>query len=125
MARPGPARAGKIGGYSESQMSPTRFEVYAAANGPADRFAPTMALYRAAELTLEKGYSYFLVTNSRGSETMVGYGSPTSFAGDNVRLVIEFQNDATVPPAFVGQTARAFEAASTIARLQPEIDARQ
>ena len=121
----GPMRAGKVGGYTQTPIGSTGYEVRAAANGPADRFAPIIALYRAAELTLQHGYTHFVVTDMQGAQTMVGYGSPTSFAGDDVRLVMEMQNHAEIAPGFVGQAPRLFVARDVMARLQPEIDARQ
>ncbi len=121
----GPARVGKVGGYSDTQLGPTSYEVRAAANGPADRFAPIMALYRAAELTLGHGYSHFLVTHADGNQTLVGYGSPTNFAGDEVLLTVEMEHDTTIPATYVGERPRLFQASEVIARLQPQIDARQ
>jgi len=57
--------SGIIGGYSEKQISPTVWRITFDGNGYTSReTVQTYWLYRAAELTLQKGYDSFEVLNS-------------------------------------------------------------
>ena len=55
-------------GYTESQMSETQYRVHFKAKGSDKAKAMDYAMLRAAELTLLKGYDWFVVTDR---ETMV------------------------------------------------------
>jgi hypothetical protein len=63
-----PLKAGE--GYSEQKLEPNRYRIAFAANSATPRQkANDYVLLRAAELTLEKGYDYFVLTGqSTGSE---------------------------------------------------------
>jgi hypothetical protein len=57
---------GLMGGYSEKQLKENVFEVKFGGNGLTTRQRATdFALLRSAELTLEKGYNYFVIIDSQ------------------------------------------------------------
>lgn len=59
--------AGLSGGFSETQLSPTTYEVRFQGNGYTSAArVQEFLLRRAAELTLEHGYRYFAISDQRG-----------------------------------------------------------
>jgi hypothetical protein len=72
-------REGFGGGYSDAQLSENVFRVGFRGNGytSADR-ASDFALIRAAELTLENGFNYFVVVNENNSVHASSYTTPTT-----------------------------------------------
>ena len=68
------------GGYSDLQIDVNTFRVDFRGNGfTSRRTVEIYLLYRCAELTVEKGYDYFIVVD-RGSEVKTGgYTTPGSF----------------------------------------------
>ncbi len=59
--------AGLSGGFSETQLSPTTYEVRFQGNGYTSAArVEEFLLRRAAELTLEHGYRYFAISDQRG-----------------------------------------------------------
>ena len=72
---------GLMGGYSETQLAPDTFKVSFGGNGyTSGERAQDFTLLRAAELTLQNGYNYFVVINesntkSISTHTTGGYAS--------------------------------------------------
>jgi hypothetical protein len=65
-------RVGFTGGYSETQLGENIFQVSFHGNGFTSRErASDFSLLRAAELTLEKGFSYFVIVET-GKNTEIG-----------------------------------------------------
>lgn len=64
----GPATRPGAAGYSESQIESDRFRITFRTAAGGARYAEDMALRRAADLTLARGYDWFIV-NNRFSET--------------------------------------------------------
>ncbi len=77
-------RPDRTGGYSELQLGDNLFQVRFEANGftPAAR-ASDFALLRSAEVTLERGFNFFVITNGESIRT-VSVG-----AVNNVAYVVE------------------------------------
>lgn len=68
---------GFSGGYSEIQLDKNIYQVYFRGNGfTSIERAEDFAMLRSAELTLEKGYKYFLVYNSKNSSHRFTYTEP-------------------------------------------------
>lgn len=100
--RPGTATVYKpaniFGGYKDEMVGPAMWKIEARSNGIAERgFASNMAAYRAAELAKQAGFSHFEIIDQEGKTTMVGYGAPTNFAGENLMLLIRGKSDALPP----------------------------
>jgi hypothetical protein len=60
-------------GYSEAQEDSTRFQVTFAANYQTPtQTVEQYALYRCAELTVQRGYDYFIVLHTKNSTYLLG-----------------------------------------------------
>jgi len=87
-----------FGGYQEKEIEPGIWRITGNSNGPAgEGFGRNVALYRAAELIKGKGFSHFQVLDQQGKTTMIGYGAPTSFAGETMKLTVRGVNDPAEP----------------------------
>jgi hypothetical protein len=64
------------GGYSELELAPDTYQVSFSGKNISTAKSQDYALLRAAELTLEKGQRYFLVSNSWGQTDVLLQGSP-------------------------------------------------
>lgn len=70
---------GFTGGYSELHLQDNIYKVYFRGNGYTSRErASNFALLRSAELTLEKGYKYFIIMDSERYNNVSSYTSPTT-----------------------------------------------
>ena len=71
-------RQGFTGGFDETQLGPNLYRVSFKGNGftSADR-ASDLALLRCAELTLQSGFRYFAVVDSRAGTTQSAFTTPT------------------------------------------------
>jgi hypothetical protein len=71
-------RVGLTGGYSETQLGENIFQVSFRGNGYTSRErASDFCLLRAAELTLEKGFRYFIIVESEKNTKIGTYTTPT------------------------------------------------
>jgi hypothetical protein len=71
-------RVGFTGGYSETQLGDNIFQVSFRGNGYTSRErASDFSLLRAAELTLEKGFRYFVIVESEKNTKIGTYTTPT------------------------------------------------
>jgi hypothetical protein len=79
---------GFSGGYSETKLDEKSFQVLFAGNGNTSREKVTdFALLRSAEVTLENGFQYFVITKAAVTEKhdRDGYGKPYSrFSSANI-----------------------------------------
>ena len=103
-ARPGTATtygpSALFGGYSEKMIEPGVWKITGRSNGIAERgFGRNMAVYRAAELMKGAGFSHFQVLDQKGHTTLIGYGSPTNYAGESLTLTVRGINDPAAPLA--------------------------
>lgn len=70
-------RDGLTGGFSETQLDENVWRVKFVGNGYTDdQTAEEFALLRSAELTLEKGYSHFVLAGSRSSTKTGAFTTP-------------------------------------------------
>lgn len=70
------------GGYDETQLDANVFKVTFNGNGYTSRQRTTdFVLLRSAELTLENGYSYFIIIDSSQYSTNVSHTTPTTTHG--------------------------------------------
>jgi len=71
-------REGFSGGYSETQLGKNIFRVSFNGNGyTGSERASNLALLRAAEVTLENGFKYFILADSEKSSSESTYTTPT------------------------------------------------
>lgn len=118
-----------LGGYSEKLIEPGVWRVTGSGNGIAQRgFGQNVALYRAAELVEGAGFSHFQVLDQKGSTSMVGVGSPTSFAGETLTLTVRGVNDPAAPLVCRAKQADAcatLNVAEVKARVEPQLTFRK
>jgi len=89
-------RGGLFGGYSEKEIEPGVWRVSASANAPAGRgFGVNMALYRAAELMKEQGYSHVQFLDGRGTETTMRNGG--AYLNQRYRVVVRGAHGPAAP----------------------------
>lgn len=94
--------AGRMGGYSDFPLGGGRYKVSAAGNGyTSEARVRSIALKRAAELTLEKGKKYFYIIDDQGhssSDPMLisnNYGTTlTMIHRHSFELTIEVSDDS-------------------------------
>lgn len=137
---------GLLGGYTDSRIDENTFSISVDNNGMTTKQATSMqALYRAAELTVENGFDYFIVGNaannsrsismvtpgsSTSNTTINSYGS-TAYANTTTRyspstiVPIELPNSTLVIKAFKGTkpdgVSTAYDAKSVIKYLGPQV----
>lgn len=81
--------AALLGGYSEKQIEPGVWKVTGRSNGIAEMgFGRNMAVYRAAELMKAAGFAHFQIIDQKGKSTMIGYGTPNKFAGEELTVTV-------------------------------------
>lgn len=92
---------GATGGFSETQLAENVFEVRFRGNGyTSSERASDFALLRSAELTLEKGFKYFIIDDNENARP-VSIDTISTYYGDNTysiskpsaRRVIVFFNE--------------------------------
>ncbi|MBX9663203.1 MAG: hypothetical protein K5Q19_07695 [Novosphingobium sp.] len=118
-------RGGLWGGFSDKELEPGVWRVRASANGVSGggRLAADMAMYRAAEISKERGFKYFRVLKTNGIQMILSRELPIN-AGGNVEVVVrpvgEFDGnsecrskDATI--------CKTYEADSIMSELRPYI----
>jgi len=72
----------KDGGYKDQQLQADEFQVSFAGNGELSQAkAREYALRRAAEITIEKGFDCFVVTNEESATKNLVYGSANNGSG--------------------------------------------
>jgi len=68
---------GFTGGYSDTQLAPDLFRVVFRGNGfTAAERVQDFALLRASELTLQRGYKFFAITDENNSNTTSSFTTP-------------------------------------------------
>lgn len=116
---------GLLGGYSDKVVEPGTWRVTGNSNGIAHQgFGRNMAVYRAAEIVKAAGFSHFQVLDQKGSSRMIGYGRPTSFAGETLTLTVRGVNDPAEPLACRAKQPAAcmtLGADEIIAQLGPQL----
>ena len=91
------------GGYSETRLNATTYEVRFQGNGYTDvKVVSELLLRRAAELTLEHGYRYFAVTQR---QTLTTGEDPAATA--TIAMLDEFRPDAIDSATVVSDTEAA------------------
>jgi hypothetical protein len=137
---------GILGGYTDSRIDENTFSISVDTNGFTNQQTTSMhALYRAAELTIENGFDFFVISNgannsssmamampgaSTSRTTVNAYGSTayarttTTYAPTTV-VPIVFPNSTLVIKSFKGTkpegVASAYDARSLIKHLGPQI----
>ncbi|GAA4016669.1 CC0125/CC1285 family lipoprotein [Actimicrobium antarcticum] len=137
---------GLLGGYTDSRIDENTFSISVDNNGMTSKQVTSMqALYRAAELTVEHGFDYFVVGstannarsismvtpgNSTSNTTINSYGS-TALATTTTRYTpstivpIELPNSTLVIKAFKGVKPEgigtAYDAKSVLKYLGPQV----
>jgi hypothetical protein len=88
--------AGIKGGYKDKLISPNMWEIAAAANGFSERdLAQNMAIFRAAEVVQNAGFTHIQIVNQKGkSREFSGIGG---FAGANLKLTVIGTNSPDPP----------------------------
>jgi hypothetical protein len=118
-------RWGMFGGYKEKVLGPNSWRVLAGVNGVApEGSAAKIALYRAAELAAQAGFSHFQVLDQKGSRTYFGIGGgPTTHrGGGDAELRIVAVNDPAPPPTCLAASptlCMTLNAAETMAAARP------
>ena len=91
-------KLGYRGGYSETALDENVFKVSFQGNKKTSRErAWDFALLRSAELTLERGYLYFIVMDNSYYEKLGTYRSPTFVVGTN--MVVGGHSIVTTAPS--------------------------
>lgn len=92
---------GLSGGYSEAQIDVNTYRVTFAGNGYSTRDqVENMLLYRSAELTKEKGYDWFLVTEREGDvKTSEQYGQ-TDISSTAIIKMFKGAKPDTMPKSY-------------------------
>lgn len=116
---------GVMGGYSDQWVGPRVFAVGFNGNGFTSLHqVRTYALFRCAELTLEQGYTHFVILKGNsGSTTSVGYVAPTQYSYGYTFPVTTFANLLYIRlmcPA-EASTIRAYDAKKTFQSLRPTV----
>ena len=133
---------GLAGGYEDSRIDENTFSISVSTNGFTNQQTTSMhAMYRAAELTAENGYDYFIIiSNAKNSTGMAmampgssrttinSYGSTatakTTYNPGSVIPVV-FPNSTLVIKSFKGtkptEAPNAYEASSVMTYLGPQI----
>jgi len=104
LAEPAAARPGTattygpmhlFGGYSEKEIEPGVWKITGRSNGIAEPgFGRNMAVYRAAELMREKGFSFVQILNQKGKEQSFGIGGASMrYAGESLTVTVRGTND--------------------------------
>lgn len=113
---------GVTGGFSETQMSPTLYQVRFVGNGyTSEERATEFFLRRCAEIALENGFRYFVITDERG--TTPNFWDSSRVRGGTLRLLELSETNAADAVVVVKQTdARAggklsMKATETLKRL--------
>jgi hypothetical protein len=110
---------GSNGGYSELQLNQTTYTVSAQGNDftSADQ-VNAILLRRCAELTLNQGYKYFIIT-SKNSKTLKSYyveSNPqlttTATEQTNIFGQKQYSQNTTYQPATMGETDQALATAT-------------
>ncbi len=71
--------SGLCGGYSETQLAPDVFRISFRGNGyTSGERAQNLALLRAAEVTLDHGYKYFILVDESNSQSLSTVTTPGS-----------------------------------------------
>jgi hypothetical protein len=88
--------AGIKGGYKDKLISPNMWEISAAANGFSERdLAQNMAIFRAAEVVQNAGFTHIQIINQKGKTRE--FASIGGFAGANLKLTVIGANSADPP----------------------------
>ncbi len=83
---------GLLGGFTDSRIDENTFSISVDTNGYTKQQTTSMqAMYRAAELTVENGYDYFVITNDSKNPT----GMTINMPGSSYTTVNSFGNTAT------------------------------
>lgn len=133
---------GIAGGYTDKRIDGNTFSISVDANGYTDQQTTSMhAMYRAAELTVENAFDYFVIASGAANSTgmaMVIPGSSTSYGhiSGNTATVRTYSTPTTVVPVvfpnssliiktFKGakptQLANAYDARELMRYLGPQI----
>lgn len=141
---------GIAGGFTDSRIDDNTFSISVDTNGFTSQQTTSMqALYRAAELTSENGFDYFLVvSDAKNSSSMLMAipGSSTSYSTANVYgstvqavtttthtqttfMPIAYPNSTLIVKAFKGTKPdgmqNAYDARSVMAHLGPQLGIEQ
>jgi len=86
---------GNLGGFGETQLDDNLFSVYFRGNAFIDqRNVKTYLLYRCAELTVEKGYDYFVIVDADTDATHGAIVTPGSYSSTTTGHATAFGNTA-------------------------------
>jgi hypothetical protein len=116
---------GMFGGYKDKQIAPNSWRVTAGVNGtPALGSAERIALYRAAELTRNAGFTHFQIVDGKSEQTYIGVGGmPPQMQGPGGSdMVIVAVNDASPPTSCQAEsktTCVTLEAEATMRKIAP------
>ncbi len=70
---------GLLGGYTDSRIDENTFSISVDTNGFTSQQTTSMqALYRAAELTVENGFDFFIIASGANSSTSMAMAMPSS-----------------------------------------------
>ena len=83
---------GLLGGFTDSRIDENTFSISVDTNGFTNQQTTSMhAMYRAAELTVENGYDYFVIANDSKNPT----GMTMNMPGSSYTSINSFGNTAT------------------------------
>ncbi len=133
---------GIAGGYTDSRIDENTFSISVDTNGFTNQQTTSMhAMYRAAELTVENGYDYFVIINDSKNPTGMTMNMPGSAHttinsfGSTATARTTYTPGAAIPMVFPNSTlviksfkgnkptdaANAYDARSVMAYLGPQI----
>jgi hypothetical protein len=125
---------GVAGGYTDNRIDENTFSISVDTNGFTSQQTTSMhALYRAAELTVESGFDYFVIFGRESNPTSMGMVMPststtygrTTTTGATTVLPMVFPNSTLLIKSFKGTkpegNANAYDARSLMKYLGPQI----
>jgi len=106
---------GALGGYTDSRIDENTFTISVDTNGFTSQQTTSMhAMYRAAELTVENGFDFFVIANTANDSKSMAMTMPTSStstttvsrygSGAMARTTTNYGPVTTMPVAFPNST---------------------
>jgi len=106
---------GLTGGYSETQLNPNIFRVSFSGNGfTGAEKAADLALLRSAEITLNSGFTHFVIIDGNSTESLYAYTTPAqSYTTANATAYGNYAYGTANTTTYGGQTFIASKPKST------------
>jgi len=96
---------GFLGGFTDSQIDQNTFSVSVDTNGFTSQQTTSMhAFYRAAELTVEHGFDYFVIADDASTSTLVATAMPGDTLGSTAGAVYSAPTSGRTPTTYAPTT---------------------